>query len=34
LEPLDALKDRKVAAVARKLDFENNPALQDCFNLL
>ena len=34
LDPLDALKDRKVAAVARKLDFENNPALQDCFNVL
>jgi len=34
LEPLDALKDRKVAAVARKLDFENNPALQECFNVL
>jgi len=34
LEPLEAIKDRKVAAVARKLDFDNSPALQDCFGVL
>jgi DNA-binding transcriptional LysR family regulator len=34
LEPLETIKDRKVAVVARKLDFENNPNLKDCFSVL